>query len=102
MNAFFLRTLVITGLTFIIPQLSTAQQWQQVGKKGDWEHTIDVVALGGKLYSIEKDGTLFKTDKDGYFEQVGAKGAFDNVDVLVALDGEIWTVEDGSLYHNNI
>jgi hypothetical protein len=88
-------------LTFLTPQLLIAQQWVQIGKKGDWANTVDVVAMGGYLYSIEKDGTLFRTDKQGNYEQLGNKGAFDNADVLVALDNEIWTIEDGSLYRTN-
>ncbi|MEO5582369.1 MAG: hypothetical protein ABIR66_06735 [Saprospiraceae bacterium] len=97
MNTFFLRTLVIVGLTFTIPQLSAAHQWQQVGKKEDWPHAIDVVALGGKLYSVEKDGTLFKTDKDGNFEQVGPRGLLSDVTMIVAMDGMLYVVEDGTL-----
>jgi len=94
-------TCALIGICLFLPQFITAQQWEQVGKKGDWKNTIDVVALGGNLYSIENDGTLFRTNKQGIYEQLGDKGAFDNVDILVAMDNEIWTLEDGSLYRSN-
>ena len=100
MKKTLLLILALLFTTFLLPQLN-AQNWQQVGKKGDWANTIDVVAMGGYLYSIEKNGTLFRTDKQGNYEQLGNKGEFDNADVLVAMDNEIWTVEDGSLYRTD-
>ena len=92
---------VLCFVFLLLPNLLSAQQWVQVGNKGDWANTIDVIGMGGFIYSIEKDGTLFKTDPQGNYQQLGKKGEFDNADVLVGLDNEIWTVEDGSLYRPN-
>ncbi len=90
---------LIIALAFVVN--AQAQKWEQVGKKGDWANTVEVVAMDGFIYSIEKDGTLFKTDKTGKYEQLGDKGAFKNVDNLAALDGWLWTVEGGILYKSN-
>ncbi|TAE33869.1 MAG: hypothetical protein EAZ92_00340 [Candidatus Kapaibacterium sp.] len=78
-----------------------AQKWEQVGKKGDWSNTVEVLGMDGFIYSIEKNGTLYKTDKNGKYEQIGAAGEFSNVDNFAALDGWLWTVEGGVLYKSN-
>jgi len=65
-------TLRIVTIAFLLllSFVSFSQQWQQVGKVGEWSTTIDVIAMNGFLYSIEKDGTLFKSDKNGNHQQV--------------------------------
>jgi hypothetical protein len=73
-------------------------RWQQVGTKGDWENTIAMVADRGFLWSVEADGTLFKTDKDGNYEQVGPKGILSEVTLIVAMDNALYVVENGTLY----
>ncbi len=62
-NLFSFSFTLITIILFLSSS-TFAQRWEQIGKKGDWENTIDVVAMNGYLYSIEKNGTLFKTDKN--------------------------------------
>jgi hypothetical protein len=54
-----------------------------------------------RLLSIEQDGTLFKTNKNGAYEQIGGKGEFGNAEYLEAMDGFLWTIEKGSLYKTN-
>lgn len=90
---------MIIALAFVVN--AHAQKWEQVGKKGDWANTVEVVPMDGFIYSIEKDGTLYKTDKKGNYEQIGSKGEFRNVNNLAALDGWLWTVEGGNLYKSN-
>ena len=58
---------------------SYSQNWEKVGKDGEWGSITDVIAMNGYLYSIEIDGTLYKTDKNGQYQQVGEKGIFQNV-----------------------
>ena len=97
-----MRTLLVLPLlAFAFVLNAQAQKWEQVGKKGDWANTVEVVPMNGIIYSIEKDGTLFETDPSGKYRQLGDKGAFRNVDNLAALDGWLWTVESGVLYKSN-
>ena len=87
--------LVLPLLAFAFVLNVQAQKWEQVGKKGDWANTVEVVPMSGFIYSIEKDGTLFETDPSGKYRQLGDKGEFRNVDNLAALDGWLWTVGFG-------
>jgi len=71
---------LIAQLLCVVVVSSFAQQWAQVGAVGDWKNTIDVVSMNGSFYSLEADGTLFKTDKNGTFNQIGERGFFENAD----------------------
>src|SRR6266446_3547076 len=52
-------------------------KWEMVGKEGDWKATVDMVGMDGFLWSVEADGSLYKTDPaTGNFNQVGEKGSF--------------------------
>jgi hypothetical protein len=75
--------------------------WQQVGKAGEWAETVAMVAMKGFIWSIESNGTLFKTDPRGNYQQVGPKGSFLHVTMIEALDGLLYTVEGGTLYQTN-
>jgi len=48
-------------------------------------------------YSIEPDGSLWKTDKSGNDTLVD-KGDFKGCTDLAAVDGKLWTIENGNLY----
>src|SRR5882762_2206356 len=72
--------------------------WQQIGKAGEWSETVAMAGMNGLIWSIESDGTLFKTDKRGNYEQVGPKGSFQHVTMIEALDGLPYTIEGGTLY----
>ena len=60
--------------------------------------TIALTATGGHLWSIEEDGTLYMTDKNGGYIQVGEKGQYRGTEMLIGLDGHLYTVEQGTLY----
>ncbi|MCA0230159.1 MAG: hypothetical protein LCH91_06820 [Bacteroidetes bacterium] len=57
-----------------------------------------MVADGGYLWSVEKDGTLFRTDKNGAYQQIGEKGLLSEVTLIVAMDAMLYVVENGTLY----
>src|SRR6185503_15609226 len=59
-------------------------KWERMGEGGGWGKTVAMAGLNGTLYSVEPDGSLWKTDK----------GCTD----LAALDGRLWTLENGILY----
>ena len=42
-----------------------AADWKQIGDAGDWSHTVAMTGMNGYIWSIEGDGTLFRTDKAG-------------------------------------
>src|SRR5439155_2151294 len=77
-------------------------KWEMVGNEGDWKGTVDMVGMDGFLWSIEPDGSLYKTDPaTGKFTQVGDKGSFSRLKHLEAMDHMLWTVEGDSLYKND-
>jgi hypothetical protein len=62
-----MQTLAIRFLAIFIfsltSLLSYSQQWEQVGKAGEWGTTTDVIAMtasDGFIWSVE-NGTLFRT-----------------------------------------
>ena len=74
-------------------------KWELVGKEGDWKGTVDMVGMDGFLWSVEPDGSLYKTDPaTGNFTQVGDKGSFAKLKHLEAMDHLLWTVEGDTLY----
>ena len=77
-------------------------KWEMVGKEGDWKNTVDMVGMDGFLWSIEADGSLYKTDPaTGNYTQIGDKGSFRNLKHLEAMDHILWTVEGDTLYKND-
>src|SRR5260370_39907183 len=72
-------------------------KWEQSGEGGGWARTIAMVGMNGILYSIEPDGSLWKTDKTGNDILVD-KGGFKGCTELAAMDGKLWTIENGTLY----
>ena len=77
-------------------------KWEMVGKAGDWKNTVDMVGMDGFLWSIEADGSLYKTDPaTGNYTQIGDKGSFRNLKHLEAMDHMLWTVEGDTLYKND-
>ena len=77
-------------------------KWEMVGKEGDWKGTVDMVGMDGFLWSVEADGSLYKTDPaTGNYTQVGDKGSFRNLKHLEAMDHMLWTVEGDTLYKSD-
>jgi hypothetical protein len=77
-------------------------KWEKVGNEGDWKATVDMVGMDGFLWSIEADGSLYKTDPaTGNYTLVGDKGSFRNLKHLEAMDHMLWTVEGDTLYKND-
>src|SRR6185295_18758555 len=77
-------------------------KWEMVGKEGDWKGTVDMVGMDGFLWSIEADGSLYKTDPaTGNYTQVGDKGSFRNLKHLEGMDHMLWTVEGDTLYKSD-
>src|SRR5436305_11155750 len=75
--------------------------WKQLGKAGEWADTVAIVGMDGYLWSIEGNGTLYRTDKSGHYEQIGDAGTFKHVSLLAGMSGWLFTVEDGTLYRTN-
>ncbi len=74
-------------------------KWEMVGKEGDWKGTVDMVGMDGFLWSVEPDGSLYKTDPaTGNYTEVGEKGSFRRLKHLEGMDHMLWTVEGDTLY----
>src|SRR5438477_2655909 len=77
-------------------------KWEMVGKQGEWKGTVDMVGMDGFLWSVEADGSLYKTDPaTGNYTQVGDKGSFRNLKHLEGMDHMLWTVEGDTLYKSD-
>ncbi len=77
-------------------------KWELVGKEGDWKGTVDMVGMDGYIWSVEADGSLFKTDPaTGTFTQVGEKGSFQHLKMIEGMDHLLWTVEGDTLYKSD-
>ncbi len=88
---------VLMVFSLILP--GQAGSWKQIGKPKAWAGTIAGVGLNGKLYTVEKSGTLYVTDPaNGAFMQLG-KPDFAATAFLLAAAGKLYSIEkDGSLY----
>lgn len=66
---------------------------------GEWGNTIALTILGGRLYTVEKSGALYRTDlSTGRWVQLG-KAEFGNTRLMFAAGQNLFTIEtDGSLY----
>src|SRR6266576_4801528 len=77
-------------------------KWELVGQEGEWKNTVGIVAMDDALWSVEKDGSLFKTDPaTGNHTQMGDKGSFERLQNLEGMDHMLWSIEAGSLYKND-
>lgn len=92
-----------TSSTTPVPaEVTVTGKWELVGKEGDWKGTIDMVGMDGFIWSVEADGSLFKTDPaTGNFTNVGDKGAFTKLKLIEGMDHMLWTVEGDSLYKSD-
>jgi hypothetical protein len=76
-----------------------AGTWVQLGSAGAWRGTRVGAVLKNKLYTVETNGYLYRTDLlTGTWTQVG-KGEFGATAYLFAAGGSLYTIEkDGNLY----
>jgi hypothetical protein len=94
-------TLAVCTLLLLGATTTFAQRWTQIGDKGDWVKTTDITTTAGAFWSIEKDGTLFRTDKNGKYTQMGDKGEFYDAKFIVGLGNSLYTIEGGDLYRTS-
>src|SRR5437870_258625 len=81
------------------PDVTVTGKWELVGKEGEWKGTVDMVGMDGFIWSVEKDGSLYKTDPaTGSSSLLGEKGSFQNLKLIEGMDHMLWTVEGDSLY----
>ena len=101
------RTLAICICMFVLVMAGGSLQQAIAGagdrtlamNLGEWNDTIALTTLGGRLYTIEKSGALYRTDlTNGRWAQLG-KAEFANTAFLFADNQSLYTIEyDGSLY----
>ncbi|MDX6384623.1 MAG: hypothetical protein QOK48_2196 [Blastocatellia bacterium] len=95
-------TTAISSTTPAPQEVQVTGKWELVGKEGDWKGTVDMVGMDGFIWSVEADGSLYKTDPaTGNFTQVGDKGAFTKLKLIEGMDHVLWTVEGDSLYKSD-
>jgi hypothetical protein len=73
-------------------------RWVQVGRAGDWRNTVAWTSDRGALWSLESNGTLYKSNPQGEYEQLGGTGTYSDMSHLAALNNFLFTIEKGNLY----
>src|SRR5882762_98237 len=80
---FLMFALVLAGGSLQQARVS-AVHWTRAINAGEWNNTIALTTLGGRLYTIEKSGALYRTDlTNGKWVQLG-KSDFANTRFLFA------------------
>ena len=70
-------------------------RWVEVNA-GDWSNTAQMSAMDGYLWSVELDGSIYRTDSRGNYSEAGrfADGLF-----FTATGGKLWVVDgDATLW----
>ncbi len=82
-----------------INQQGDQGSWQPVGPTGGWKNTLAGVFFRDRLYTVETNGILWRTDIDtGTWQQVGQPD-FGNTAFMYCDAAWLYTIEkDGSLY----
>ena len=66
-----------------------------------WKETIVGTTMGGRIYSVERSGSLYETNPaTGVWKQIG-KAEFGNAQFLFGAYGSLYTLEAGSLFRIN-
>jgi hypothetical protein len=54
------------------------------------------------LWTVESDGTLYRTDTNGRWRRVGEVGAWADTIAMATFEGALWTItRDGTLYRTD-
>lgn len=73
--------------------------WVRVGPAEDWSGTLAVAAIGGRLYSANKDGSLYLSQLSTGQWVAAGKSVFGNTAFMFENAGRLYTIDaDGSLY----
>ena len=77
--------------------------WHQVGK-AEFGNTKYLFDANGKLFSIEKDGSLYEiSQSDGSRKKTGVSGAWVETIAGTTMNGKLYTIEnDGSLFETDL
>lgn len=82
------------ALLFSVIMYSQPGSSRQVGKTGAWGNTLKAVEENGKIYTIDKSGSLFVTEPaTGTFKQIG-KESFPDTKLIFASNNTIYTITD--------
>ena len=71
---------------------------ERVGNVGEWGRTGELAAVAGSIWSLEQDGTLYRTDKSGKYVQLSDKGGLKDAGKLTGLDGKAYYLVNGTLF----
>src|SRR5438132_7262286 len=86
-------SVLMTG-SVIAQEVTVTGKWELVGKEGEWKKARAIVGMDGFLWSVESDGSLYKTDPNsGVRTEVGEKGSFQKVLLFEAMDHFLYSVE---------
>ncbi|HKS29850.1 MAG TPA: hypothetical protein VJS44_18650 [Pyrinomonadaceae bacterium] len=91
-----LYTIEAGGLYRVSP---SSGSWSRVGAAEDWSGTLAVAAIGGRLYSANKDGSLYLSQlSTGQWVATG-KSVFGNTAFMFENANRLYSIDsDGSLY----
>ena len=82
-------------------QFAPDGSWRGVGQSGAWRNTIVGATLNGRIYTVERGGTLYETNPaTGAWKQIG-KPEFAKTDYMFGTGDSLYTIESGNLYRVN-
>jgi hypothetical protein len=73
-------------------------EWQQIGAAGDWASVVGALAVHGRLWTLDKNGSLTYETLDGKRVQVSRTGAFAGSRIWLSLGANLYIVVGGTMY----
>ena len=70
--------------------------WVTIAAPGSWANTAILVGMNGYIWSFERDGTLYRTDRNGSYEKIDAGHLRPRM--LAAMSGKLWAIDDATLW----
>jgi len=70
--------------------------WREVSK--GWNYTTALACMNGYIWSLEQDGTLFRSDLNGSYVKIGETDGLPNVHFMAAMGGKLYAMQDGTMY----
>ena len=66
---------------------SRGGSWHELSK--GWYNTTAMAIMGGYIWSLEKDGSLYRSDINGNYQLIGERDAMPDVKFLVAMGSKL-------------
>jgi len=90
---------LVLALALVKGDPAFASERAQIGKPGAWKETIAMASNGEAMFTVERDGWLYKSTVTGDYKKIGKKPDFADTRLMFADENSVYTIEkDGSLF----